>query len=264
MKHHVVVIHGIGKAVEGYSKPLTDGIQRALKQAECAQEFVFHEFLWDDLVAIDQARLADALRKGFGLPPAGKPAGCLAKIFGAPKRWINSLRTDFVAQFIEDVLSYRDRTEIVYQMIHERLRSVFTDIARSEGEGVLSIIAHSLGTVIASDYIYDCQKKKETVSGTVPLRNFFTLGSPIALFSLQYGGVQLFRTPARVEDPSGCWLNILDKDDPIAYPLKTLNDAYNDAVSEDVAVGVGIFGLAHTKYFDNKKIHRLIAAKLVI
>ncbi len=262
--HHIVIIHGIGKAQAGYSRPLIDGIAAALKagnEGTTAESLVFHEVLWDDVVSFEQARLADALSRGFGLTTASKAESWFRRLLLFPKRVINALRTGIAAEYIQDILSYNVRSN-AYPLIHERLRAAFDKVAQDQGPARLSVIAHSLGTVIASDHIYDRQVKGEKLAGGVVFQNFFTLGSPIALFALKYGGAELFQSPARTEDPDGVWLNIYDKDDPVGYPLKTLNDAYNRAVTEEVWVETGLFGLAHTKYFISTSVHALIAGRL--
>jgi hypothetical protein len=264
LNHHIIIIHGIGKARPGYSRPLTDGITAALKSGQhenASTSFIFHEVLWDDVVAFEQARLVDALNRGFGLTTINNTRNWFQRLIHFPKYLINTLRTDIAAQYIEDILSYNARSN-AYPLIHERVSAALRKVAEDTAPADLSIIAHSLGTVIASDHIYDCQSQGRRLAGQVNFKNFFTLGSPIALFALKYGGAEIFTSPARLEDPSGVWLNIFDKDDPIGYPLKNLNDSYNQAVTEEVWVNTGWFGIAHTKYFQNPSVHQLIAGRL--
>ena len=87
------------------------------------------------------------------------------------------------------------------------------------------------------------------------------MGSPITLFALRWG-VEAFNAPIHMDDPHGCWINILDKDDPIAYPLKEINQQYNEAVLEDKEVNVGPLGAAHVMYWKNEQVHKTIARKL--
>lgn len=265
MNHHILIIHGIGKATTGYSRELSEGIARQSRvifrdNANPPPTLIFHEVLWDDVLAREQALLADILRKGFGLAVRGAPSSVWQKIFGVLKRMINTLRTDIAAEYIEDILSYREQS--TYQLIHVRVADALKEVAKDPGPASVSIVAHSLGTVIASDFIFDRQKNRERLAGPVVFKNFFTLGSPIALFALRYGGADLFTSPARLEDSSGVWLNIFDKDDPVGYPLKTLNGAYTEAVSQDVWVNTGSFGISHVKYFKHEGVCRLIAERL--
>ncbi len=123
------------------------------------------------------------------------------------------------------------------------------------------MIAHSLGTVISSDFVYDQLKGTGVLHQRFLFSNFFTLGSPIALFALQYG-IELFKSPIRLECKDGKWINIFDLDDPVAYPLKNLNQAYDAAVNVDYEVNTGGFGISHTRYFQNQIVQELIAQKL--
>ena len=93
----------------------------------------------------------------------------------------------------------------------------------------------------------------------------FTAGSPIALFSMKFNGPESFNLPVEVEDPNGRWVNLLDKDDPIAMPLRLLNASYQKAVFSDYQVNSGWFwGTAHTEYFTRTNALDLIARKLAI
>lgn len=261
------VIHGIGVTRPGYAKPIIDGIRRefeahlkSLKISDVsADALVFKEVLWDDVVAIRQRELAVILRKGFDAEPKSGFTAFLGAIFSGPKKMINWLRTDFAAEFVQDVLSYRDRE--VYSLVHHKVSQELAALPFGAAKIPLTLITHSLGTVIASDFIYDRQKKG-TIDPRWTFSNFFTLGSPIALFALQYGGAEVFKSPVKVEDPSGAWVNIYDRDDPIGYPLKTLNEFYDRAVAKDLLVNTGVFGAAHTHYFENREVQQAIGAKL--
>jgi hypothetical protein len=123
--------------------------------------------------------------------------------------------------------------------------------ARLGGEDrPLVVIAHSLGSVIVSDYIWDRQKgrdaerfgagrfeRMETLAGLVTLGSnipFFTLGCNPAI-SIEFpppGLPEKLRKKAR-------WLNLYDSDDVLGWPLKPLSVSYNDAVTEDIEVSVG-------------------------
>lgn len=90
------------------------------------------------------------------------------------------------------------------------------------------------------------------------------MGSPLPLFSLQFGGPEVFNKPIAIQDSLGRWVNIYDKNDPIAYPLKLLNEAYNRVVLKDQEVHAGMFGIAHLKYWTNQSVHLIIARKLAL
>ena len=132
-------------------------------------------------------------------------------------------------------------------------------------------MAHSLGTVITSDYIYEQNDPNSDTSGPKVmkqhfiLQNLFTVGSPISLFSLRFGGPEMFTSPISVESPSGRWVNIFDEDDPVGMPLKVLNDDYDKVVHQDALVNSGVYGISHAHYFKkNSKVIDIICQKLAI
>jgi hypothetical protein len=133
----------------------------------------------------------------------------------------------------------------------------------------VSIISHSLGSVVAFDTLYasvghNPRWKDDDFRPT----NLFTMGSPIALFTLD-----LEREPARrgtraseeqheplVQD-DGVWYNFLDAQDVIAYPLQVLfKDAYE---VEDIVVQTGTNPRkAHDGYWENPEVADFIAGRL--
>lgn len=172
------------------------------------------------------------------------------------------LKTSFATQFIGDIISYND--DSVWPQINQRITKEL-DVLNGEPLGVnLTFIAHSLGTVISSDYIRERQKEKGKLHEKVILSNFFTMGAPITLFSINYADSSMFKKPVEIEDVYGKWINILDDNDPIAYSIKDLNDDYKNAVFMDKKVEVGPYAVAHIKYWSDKKVHSIIAKKLAI
>lgn len=133
---------------------------------------------------------------------------------------------------------------------YERIQKIFTDSvlacgqsANPAGQTPLIVIGHSLGSVIASDGLWD-MAKAGIFPSNLQLRAFFTMGSPIAMFALRFGlsvfdqpvgspkWVNFFHPPA--SPPA--WFNFYYSADLIAFPLKELNGpggAYDKAVNED-------------------------------
>lgn len=265
-KLNIVIIHGIGRPVTGYSLPFQKGIARAytaLKRkagaagSNFAGDLNFTEIVWDDILAEHQRALAERLKSGFQeLGPKNIWESITGKIFLPVKKGINWLRTSFAAEFVNDVIGYRNAT--AYQRIQERISVSLNQLPA----GPVTVIAHSLGSVIMSDYIYDRQKTSGRFHSGLKLHHFITMGSPLALFALRYGS-DLFASPISMETKDGQWINIFDRDDPISYPLKPLNAAYDQAVTRDVEVNTGIFGAAHVKYWTNRSTCTTIAGQLI-
>jgi hypothetical protein len=298
VKLHIAIIHGIGKNGPGFSRDLTERIRREFKRAlqkilkisdDHSGDLNFIEVIWDDILAVNQARLADIFRKEFKRRDQSEKmnfaswvlmvfvvAAVSSFIFKNP--WIVALiafgafpfvksvfvklRTDIAAEFIDDIICYREKVaqKMILDRVEERLRSC----GDFPGGANVHFISHSLGTVIASDYVWEAQKPGNFLNQKTKVGNFFTMGSPLPLFSLQFGGPELFNKPFVIQDEAGRWVNIYDRDDPIAYPLKCLNDAYDRTVLKDQEVDVGWFGLAHVNYWKSEQVARLMAHKFAL
>src|SRR5207249_433824 len=279
MPHPIAIafIHGIGRTKPGYSA----GMQRALKRrfAACAgkempavrgrragrdsrldpcSQLVFEEVNWSAALQYRENSLWRRLRAADGMR------------YGKLRRFL----VDFAADAIAYQPAVSERT--AYDAIHREVAATLARLAERAGpRAPLCIIAHSLGTVIASNYVYDlCKRRKSYLSASVrscingtpvergeTLSLLYTLGSPIALWSLRYPSFgEPIRFPHRqlaVHHPGlqPRWLNFYDPDDVIGYPLKPLNPRYRAAVTEDRAVNVGSWltswnPLSHVGYWD--------------
>ena len=209
-----------------------------------------------------------------------------------------------VTTFLGDAIGYQvtpsDRD--IYDAIHRRFAETLHRLAERAGPNApLVVIAHSLGTVFSSNYLYDLQHDFQRdhhdgetprqplipnvvarAIGPTPLErgetftHFYTLGSPLALWTLRYKTPE-FGVPIAVPAPflskhhpglDGEWINFYAPDDMAAYPLRGLSDRYADAVSEDRAVSVGPFWvfwnpLTHAWYWNDATVIDAIAATLV-
>jgi hypothetical protein len=197
----------------------------------------------------------------------------------------------FMVHFLADVAAYQitPRDRATYDAVHAVLASTFRALATEAGaDAPLCVVAHSLGTVIASNYLYDLQqlphrdirpRSVRNAMADTPLERgetlaqLYTFASPIALFSLRYPD---FGTPVAVPSPrlgahhpgvEGRWVNVYDRDDAIAWPLRTLNDAYARQVSEDRAIDAGPWPadttpLSHTGYWNDGDAQEAVAEGL--
>jgi len=177
----------------------------------------------------------------------------------------------FVIKYFGDAIAYQrvESAEQNYDMVHNEVSKALTALSEKAGKKApLCVIAHSLGSTIASNYFYDLQFKLNDVNWNInahtPLERgetltlFYTLGSTLPLWSLRY---HHFSSPINIPSETlkeihpnldGEWVNFYDKDDILGYPLKAINDSYRKAVNEDKEVSVGgIMGwtpTCHTKY----------------
>lgn len=196
------------------------------------------------------------------------------RIYHAP---VDFLRW-FGMRFMGDVVAYQGRA--VYEEIHRALAANLLDQVQPES-GHLTIIAHSLGAVVASDFVYDhTERIGKTFADRfgVMFSNFFTLGSPLVLYAMQSshdgafdasGVLDRFDRPVRVESEDGVWLNLFAEPDIIGYPIRSINRFYSEAVTADVPVDVGDFWrrrspLSHGRYWTDPQVNHIIAHKLAI
>ena len=198
-----------------------------------------------------------------------------------------SLRNVMIS-FVGDGIAYEPTAHDrgVYDLIHGVMAQALHRLALQAGSSApLSVIAHSLGTVIASNYLYDLSRPQlvsdevKAHMDDVPLErgetlvHFFTLGSPLAVWALHHDD---FGRPLTVPSTGlaahhphleGVWLNFFDRDDVIAYPLRQLNEAYAAAVTEDVDVNAGGLvtretPLSHNGYMTDAEVIDRIAVTL--
>lgn len=260
----VAIIHGIGKTPPDFAdEMITDLHDRFGEENAEGKDLVIKPVYWSPLMQGVEDVLARRVKEGG-------PQG-----FGALR--------DFMISFAGDAIAYQPapRERDVYDKIHQAVAKTLRSLAEEAGPSApLCIISHSLGTIIASNFFYDLQThaRRKIISdpvmasmGDSPLDRgetlslFYTLGSPLALWSLRYAD---FGAPLTVPAPAlgihwpglrGEWINYFDKNDVIAYPLKTINEAYAAAVKEDRAVSVGniftaLTPFCHTAYWTDRDV----------
>jgi pimeloyl-ACP methyl ester carboxylesterase len=278
----VAFVHGVGSQDPLFADPMAADILKRfaahakLAPAAAAEALVFQAVYWAPVLAAKESRLWTKWRQGADLAYL-------------------SLRR-FMVNFAADAIAYQPLPgeANAYEDIHACFADAIADLARRAGpEPPLVVIAHSLGTAIASNYFYDLQASPARIAagrsdlvpakvrakiGKTPLEQgetlawLFTMGSPIALWSLRYEKPE-FGVPIRVPAPAFAsrrpglhcgWINIFDKDDVIGYPLKPL---YPDAILEDARVNAGNWltswnPLSHDAYWTDADVTEKIAREL--
>lgn len=232
----VLFVHGIGSVADDFAHDAIQELRekisgRGLNREDIAWQSVY----WEPTLSEREVQLWVDLSADHDL------------------NWAK-LRKFFINAFgnITAYQSGQDRPGSIYERIHgivlDSVRELRTKLGNADKP--LVIMAHSLGSVIMSNYIWDRQKgreearfggnafeRMETVAGMV------TLGSNIPLFTLACTPVTSieFPPPGLPESfrKKAKWLNLYDADDVLGWPLKPLSGSYNDAVTEDVEVSVG-------------------------
>lgn len=173
----------------------------------------------------------------------------------------------FVISAFGDAIAYQrvpGNRKDVYNEIHKKVHEHVVKLREELGDAdkPLIVMAHSLGSVIMSNYIWDEQKGKG-FGGTAfekmeTLVSIITFGCNIALFSLAYDPVVSieFPLPTLPENLRNVakWLNFFDPDDVLGYPLKPLSPTYDKIVTMDIEINVGGIlsswtPLSHTAYW---------------
>lgn len=260
----VAVIHGIGNQSADFIDKVIEHIVRWCSP-EAAADLVIRLVHWAPVLQATEVELM------------------LRLAAGGPLRFHNT--RGFMVNFVADAVAYQmtpnDRE--LYDAIHGVFAATLRELAAEAGATApLCIIGHSLGTIIASNYLYDLQHAHllpDTVRAQMvdtPLERgetltmFYTLGSPLALWSLRYrnfGKPIQFPPPQLATHHPGLlaeWINFYDPDDVIAAPIKHLNDHYTRVVTEDRAVNIGSViqqwnPLSHIGYLSDKDVVRPIA-----
>jgi hypothetical protein len=267
---NVLVVHGIGEQPTNFA----DEFERALSGQ--VRRFI------GELAARYRLRAPSTPRVLNVIPGLWAPAAedvlkeIELRLFnGRPER----MRA-FAMRFMGDVIAYQGAA--VYKEIHRRLAESLR--SRLSGESRhLTIVAHSLGTVIASDFVFDHTRRAGTQFRDhfgVDIVNLFTLGSPLAFYAATsparvagpFGPGRVldgFDEPVRLESAHGVWVNIYSDDDVVGYPLKRINSAYAEAVTADVEADAGNWWtrwnlLSHGAYWTEAAVVAMIAEKLAI
>jgi hypothetical protein len=167
---------------------------------------------------------------------------------------------------ISDVMVYESDfwRPIIQGMVVDKIRPYV-----GTGDAV-SLVAHSLGSVVAFDTIHEnVHGNAEWQAANFLPTNLFTMGSPLALFTLDLDHVtgqpnhrhKGSGEGERLLEEGGVWYNFLDAQDIIAYPLEILFETLFKI--EDIVVQTGTNPRkAHDGYWQNDEVADVIAERL--
>ena len=290
--HYVLLIHGIGEEKPGFGQELKQTARREFLDTikKCGQHpqptsVTISEALWSDITQQDQDRVWKLL---FGKKLGSRRLSWTTTIRELlVSQWIARLRywsyfRRFVWNYLGDPIAYFPR-EAKYRAIHARISGELTRYqedairngATAQNPALLTVVAHSLGSVIFSDLFHDMTRQGYTWPAEIRLANFFSLGSPIALYWLRYGDQDPFNQPLLVQDSDGLWINIFDPQDILGYPLKPLNREYHAAVFVDKEINAGqwwnpihwlkgMTPLSHVLYWKDHVVAEMVGRKAAL
>ncbi len=255
MKLAVAIIHGMGSQKDTFAEPIKQELTDRFANLKGRKtDLVFESIYWAPVLNRRESELWNKVITSHDLDYV-------------------KLR-QFVISALGDAIAYQplkagaQKTKDVYTDIHRIVRKSLSNLATQAGPGVpLLIIAHSLGSIIISNYLWDLWKPAmgatppmTPLEGGETLAGLVTFGSPMALWSLRYYnygepiGFPHRRLKQRFPKIKPKWLNFFDDDDILAYPLRDLNSKYRKRVSQDIPISVGGFfsgwnPLSHTRYW---------------
>jgi len=235
----VMIIHGMGDTPKNFADTLMATLSKRLgKQADQVQFVPCH---WSPLLQKYQNKIWDNLLKGTRMD-------------------YKSLRK-FIVGALGDPGSYLSGYfkdgHPAYGLIHERVRSSLAKLEsklKSKTPVPLMVLAHSLGSIIMSNYIWDEQTGNgvgnTSFERTDTLTSFITYGSNIPLFLPPRSTVECIRFPPKNLPKSfkkaAQWTNIYDPDDVLGYPLNTIWTKRNGTTIKDILVNAGPWPLSET------------------
>jgi hypothetical protein len=254
----VLVVHGIGTQQPDFADDFIDEMNNRLTDSAIAPDAIKWEpAYWADLLNDREKHLWDTISRTHDLD------------------W-STIRKFFINVLADSVAYQRapGKQNSTYQKIHERIHEYLVKLRKSLGnqDKPLVIVAHSLGSIIISNYIWDEQKDKglghtpfermETLAGMV------TFGSTIPLFTLALDEVISIEFPPHslpeMLKATAKWLNFFDDDDVLGYPLKPLSSSYDQAVNEDIEIDIGnLFTswnpISHIEYWTDNDFTKQVA-----
>ena len=281
--YHIIFVHGISPSIinTDYTQPFKDKLLAKLHSEINLQNILLPSNL-DNFITFENVNYSaiGQAEEDIVLNAYEKEKitlyNPLDKIIG--NIGFDSLRRDIITS-LSDVLIYES------DFWREKIRTLLLDKINPyiKINEPVTVIGHSLGSVVAFDTLYyNSRHNPLWLAAKFKVRNLFTLGSPIALFSLELDNTTGVPKPRYIPmdnmpsnlDPrntnldlnltheKGVWYNFLDAQDLIAYPLKEL--FLNKFNVKDILVQTGTLPVsAHTKYWKNDEIVNQVVKRII-
>lgn len=278
----VLLIHGMGHPAPDFADDLIARLTHAL--GADARRVRFAPYHWSPILQWAQDRVWRRMEAG-GARMDGRWA----------RRWIVSALGDpagYLSGYLQD-------GHPVHLRVHERLRDTLGGLAERlerPDETPLAVLAHSLGAVVVSNYVWNEERAAEEVRpgpsatlggalgevlrlavGRTPFERMETLTTlvtyganvPVFLPPVERLACIRFPRPGLPERLRAVarWTNVYDPDDWLGYPLAGLWDDTHGTVIHDVTLDVGGFPVSatpfsHTRYDQDAGFVGLVADQL--
>lgn len=258
----VIFIHGINNTPTNYSQGLYLKILKACREKlqskgldtskvdDIIQRISHHEVLWADLTT-------DVTNRYLQLEYEHKP-DLFWRFLTRP---IDPLGLQIML-YIKDKGDKQTGKMSILKAVDEDMQRIFAsddvgkDIQPPQAQSVI-IVAHSLGCVIAFDYVM-CFRKACQINPDVSVRSFITMGSPLPVFTSAMGHPDSdLMLPPHVKK----WVNILSLHDVVARHTKPF---FRKIPIVEHYVSTGFFPFqAHDGYWKDGKTASIIADEIL-
>jgi hypothetical protein len=232
---NIVFIHGIADQENGYSRELFFRIVKGCPDKQLKHnEFYWAHFTTNLISDYEQYQHRKAGRRG------------IKGFFGRGGKYTHLIQK--VDPLAIQVMHYIYNKENKGATILKKIQNQFTDL-----EGPTVVLAHSLGSVIAYDYLFEF--KGMQINPKITIEAFITFGSPIPLFisamGYPHGGLRMSHKVKK-------WVNIIDPDDVIA---RYCQPHFTHLDVEDRRINIGFTPLGtHGKYWKHKKMAKEVCS----
>jgi len=241
----ILVIHGMGNQNANFAEDLR--LSLADRLGADFYDVAFEPCLWADVLQryqdqtwehlLDATRMEAKRMRHFVVSALGDPLGYISGYYKPWKR------------------GYLD--------IHRRVRVSLRRLElQLEPGSPLIVLAHSLGSVIMNNYIWDEQKPRpwRLASNTrrmktpfqrlETLTSFITYGSNIPLFLPPQSKTECITFPSLALPerfkPIAKWINLYDPDDILGYPLNTVWTDHHGTFIHDQPINAGLWPFSET------------------
>ncbi len=256
----LIFIHGVNDQSTNYSGNLFQNILTASRKKlslkkiedstidEILNRVVRHEVLWADLTTSLTARY-DQLqypKRRF--------------LWSVAARKIDPLAMQ-IMQYIKDKGDKQTGPMNILRDVDDDIAKIFLqtnigEFVQGQDKNAI-IIAHSLGSVIAFDYVF-CFRDKCRLDPGVTIKAFITMGSPIPLFTSAMGHPDSDLTlPHNVKK----WVNIVSKNDGIARKIQPFFK--NIPIKEHELFTSFLPIKSHCDYWKSRKVASIIADEIL-
>jgi len=218
MRNYVAFVHGIGSQSPNDHAHFQEAIRNAFNTKAGSVDgrtpppdaLIWQTAYWAEVTRADQ----EALKRLLG-------------VSGTIKTLFFTHAADAIA--CTRVPGGTGKYSNIHKVFAETLRKLSELAACNEGSHTrvpLTVVSHSLGTVIATGAIA-AMRAENTFPANLELKRLYTLGSPIALYGLRHSLAD-FTPPLQVPT----WVNFFYPQDIVAFPLQCLGGPWETAVRD--------------------------------